>query len=250
MGNYITAADVKAEGVPSGTPDARIDARIVKWEAIVERLTRNVFRIISPGELTFDGNNSRVLHFNLPLVTVTSVKINSESTALDADDFTAFIGRAKPQDDRYNPRIKLEPLRTSIFQTTSRTIFVKGYRQLITATWGFVEPDDSTPTSIKDCLVRLVILDLDGYFEQLQSGSGISGGGLPLSSVRRERTDGHEIEYIDVVRPTLVWGMIPRDIMEVLALYRAPLAVGAPEPIRFYADPATAIEDTYFIGAW
>jgi hypothetical protein len=80
-GNYVTVADIRAEGVTQATADDnRVGARIAKWEGLVERITRNVFRELDPGPITFDGNNDRMLHFNLALVEVTDVKINGETT--------------------------------------------------------------------------------------------------------------------------------------------------------------------------
>ncbi len=244
MGNYITKADVLAEGVPAGTPSTTIDARILKWEAIVEKLTRNIFREISPGELTFDGNNSRLLHFNLPLRSVTSLKINGESTALPTDEFRAYTGISMPQDDRGNPKIELTPIRASVYRT-SPGMFVKGLDQLIDAVWGYVDEDPDnpgsyiTPPAVKQCLVQLVILDLDSYFEQYSDGSS----GKALTGVRREKTDGHEIEFMEYENPTLKWSFLPTDIAEILWMYRGPWNIQAPEPIRFLADPGIQILD-------
>lgn len=230
MGNYVTFAEVQAEGLPAGKTPAFVERRIVKWEAIVERLTRNVFRELDPGELTFDGNNSAILWFNIPLIEVSSVKINDEDIALDTSDYRAFIGRQKPQDDRGNPKIKLTPVRASVFRNTP-SMFVKGLDQKITAKWGYLEPDDSTPRPIKDAIIQLVLLDIDDYF------AAVGTTAVPTTSIKRERTDGHEIEYMEPGQIASVWTMLPNDLMEILALYRAPFKVDAPEPLRFVSDP-------------
>lgn len=255
MGNYVTTADLLAEGVPPGTPTAIMDARIYKWEAIVEKLTKNVFREISPGELTFDGNNSKILHFNLPLRSVTSLKINGESIALDTDEYRAFTGISLPQDDRGNPKIVLTPIRASVWRTTPG-LFVKGLDQLLTAVWGYLDEDPAspgsyiTPVAIKQAIIRLVILDLDSYFDQHMEGSS----GKPLTAVRREKTDGHEVEFMEFEDPRLMWQMIPADIADVLWMYRGPWNIQAPEPIRFLADPGIQVLDAdvygYQIMSW
>lgn len=224
MGNYITETQVRAEGVPASVKKSRIDARIVKWEAIIEQITKNIFRPITPGELIFDGNDAQLMHFSLPLISVTSIKVNDQTTVLAVDEFRAFTGRQMPQDDRRNPKIKLTPVQSSIFRDT-QAVFIKGLNQAITATWGFTEPDGSTPQPIKDVLVELVTLDLAGYFTKSTSGTSI-----PLTSVRRERTDGHEIEYHHVENPRIVWSMIPKHLVDVLALYRGPWLMRSPEP--------------------
>jgi hypothetical protein len=242
MGNYVTAAEVKLEGVPASVPDAKINSRIDKWENIVEKLTGNIFRELTPGELTFDGNNGAILHFNLPLISVTSVKINGETTALDSDEYRAFTGIQKPQDDRGNPKIKLTPIRASVWRS-SPSMFVKGLDQLITATWGYVDADPDnpgsyiTPIPVKDAIIQLVILDLDSYFEAAEDGAS----GKPLTSVRREKTDGHEIEYMEYEDPKLRWQMMPASIAEVLWIYRKPWTIEAPEPVRFLSDPGIQV---------
>lgn len=243
MGNYIDHDDVYDAGVPKTVPSDRIDSRILKWEAVVEQLCGQVFRTLTPGELTFDGNNAQILHFNMPLIAVTSVKINGEDTALDADDYTAYTGTSRPQDDRKNPRIKLTPVRGSIFRT-SPGIFVKGLEQKITATWGFLD-GGSAPQPVLDVLTQLVILDIDGYYDRFTEGASTSFAGL-TNAIRRERTDGHEIEYAgDAERAVSAipgWSMIPSELAEILALYRSPLTMGAPEPIKFIADPGVAYQ--------
>lgn len=231
-GEYVLVSEVRAEGLSDTPPsNTQIGNRIKKWEAIVEQWTGQIFRIITPGELIFDGNNGHILHFNLPLVVLTSLKLNDSTTALAATQFRAFVGRQKPQDDRKNPKIVLTPNRGSIF-TGSEEIFVKGAEQAITATWGYVEPDNSTPQPIKDAIIQLVIRDFAGYFDQIFGGM-TAGPGVPT---QREKTDDHEIEYADMsmnVQADRLGSLIPRDIRAMLALYRRPLAIGAPEPQRF-----------------
>ena len=229
MGNYITSSEVIAEGAPSGTPVGVIDSRIVKWEALVEKITGNIFRILTPGELTFDGNNSGILHFNLPLITVSSVKVNGDSTALDTDEYRAFTGRMPPQDNRQNPKIRLTPISGTIYRTQP-SMFVKGLDQLITSTWGYVEADDSTPRPIVDALLRLVLLDLDNYFTQGSSTKAVT-------PKKREKTDGHELEWMELVDLRTAWSILPQDVAEILAIYRSPWVIAAPEPQKFFVDP-------------
>jgi len=230
MGNYVDRADVKAEGIPSGTDNSLIDRRITKWEALVERITRNIFRQVDPGALIFDGNNSRILHFNLPLIEVTELRINGDDVALDTDDYRAFVGRGPVQDDRWNPKIELTPVRSSLWRTQPG-MFVKGLDQTITAKWGFLEADDTCPQPVKDAIVKLVVLDIEGYFESA------SGGGRAITPMRREKTDGHEVEYMQMENIKTLWTLLPTDIADILSMYRAPWKLGSPEPIRFISDP-------------
>lgn len=226
MGVYVDNAEVRTEGVPASVSNARIDSRILKWESIVEQITNNVFRVLSPGELRFDGNDSDILHFSLPLITVSQLRINDEDIALPTDEFVAFTGDTRPQDDRKNPKIKLRPLRSSIFRRHS-SLFIKGLDQFVTSTWGYVENGTGTPQPIKDAIIRLVTLDLDGYFSKV----GGSAGG-PVSAKKREKTDGHEIEYFEIEDPRVMWNSIPPDVADILAMFRAPWAINVPSPPR------------------
>lgn len=228
MGNYVEVSDVLAEGVPASTPTPRINRRINKWEALVEKLTGNVFRIVEPGELTFDGNNSRILHFTTPLVEVTALKINGESVELGTAEYRAYTGRGPlmVNDDRHNPKIVLTGATSeSIYHTKTHGIFVKGYDQKVTAKWGYVEADDSCPLPVKDAITALVAMDFDGYFDQVSLGS--TGPRTPL---RREKTDGHEVEFMEA-KYQITWSMIPRDIADVLSIYRKPMKIASPEPV-------------------
>lgn len=237
MGNYVTVAEVKAEGATA--TDARITLRIAKWEQIVEEITRNIFREVSPGELIFDGNNSDMLHFSLPLITVVALKLNNGITELDADEYRAYVGRQRPQDDRQNPKIELTGNRANSLYTKSHGIFYKGMDQRLEATWGFVDDDPDTPggfitpPALKAAIIELVSMDLDGYFDSASAN-------IALSSIKRERTDGHEIEYHGVADARPVWSMIPQAIADVLALFRCPWKMSSPDSRRFTYNATTS----------
>lgn len=215
MGVYVTVAEVKAEGATAD--DAMIERRILKWEGLVERLTRNVFRQLSPGELTFDGNNMKVMFFNLALIEVTSVKINGATEAASPSSYRAFTGKAKPQDHRGNPRIELLDRESSIFTRSYDGTFRKGLDQKITAKWGFVEPDGSTPKPVKEAIIQLVIADLSNYAQQIQDNRGMFR--------QSETTDDHSVSWD--TGSGISWAYIPREIRDMLAPYRAPMAIAA-----------------------
>lgn len=252
MGHYVVVDDIRAEGVSEGDfPDALVNRRIVKWEGIAERLTRNVFRVLEPGELIFDGNNLHRLHFNTALVELIELKVNGDETVLDAASYRAFTGRCRPQDDRSNPKIELIGAGIPSGQSTpspwasSATIFKKGLNQKITAKWGYVDDDPDNPGAlicpppVKESIVALVISDLRGYFEQYYEGASKPVG----APVNRERTDDHEVQWA-AMTTTITWAMIPNDIRDTLLMYRGPWAIAIPE-----TRDLTAFDVT-FVGAW
>jgi len=252
MGNYVVVDDIRAEGVEAGDyPDALVNRRILKWESIVETLTRNIFRVIEPGELVFDGNNTHRLHFNLALVDLVELKINGDDTALDSSQYRAFTGRQKPKDDRGNPKIELIGANIPSGQSvpspwsSGSSIFKKGLDQKITAKWGHVDDDPDNPgaficpPAVKECIVALVIGDLKGYLEQYLQGTTKPSG----APVNRERTDDHEVQWA-AMTATVTWSMIPNDIRDTLLMYRGPWAIAVPE-----VRDLTAFDVT-FVGAW
>ena len=243
MGRYVEASDLFAEGVPSSINEALLEARILKWERIVEGITQNIFYVYDPGELIFDGSNMRYLHFNIPLVDVTSVKINGEDYELPTDQYRAYTGKQAPRDDRGNPKIELTDFRRSIFRRYTG-MFAKGYDQKITARWGYVEEDPNnpgqfiTPPLIKQAVMQLVVRDLEGYWTAQSCGKAAP---WIMSPLKRERTDDHEVEYMQVEDVRATWMMLPRDVQDILALFRGPLRIGVPDHRRFIEIPNAGV---------
>ena len=236
MGNYITLADLTLEGIPSSISPTLLERRIAKWEELVEKLTGQVFRTLTPGELIFDGNNSHLLHFNLPMIAVTSVKVNGSTTALDASEYRAHVGRQVPKDDRQNPKLELLGNRTqTIYSSSGSSWFGKGADQAITATWGYLDADGNTPAPVKQAIIELVTLDAKGYWDKLQDNEDVA-----ITPMQRERTDGHEIEYQQMEDIRLSWSHLPGYIQSILAAYRKPWVMAVPDA-RFLVSASDAI---------
>lgn len=219
-GFYVLIQDVRDAGITvTQASDAVVLAAINLWEQYVERWTRNFFRQVNT-VVTFDGNNSRMLFMPIPMIAVNSLKVNSGAAALPATQFVAHIGRQAPKDDRWNPRIELRAL-TSLTHTASG-VFRKGLDQVVDGAWGFLESDGSTPQAIIRAVLKLVVEDIR---------SGGAGGGTASGIIKREKTDDHEVEYSEAGGSAARF-TLPRDVVDLLAPYRAPFAIAAPEPIR------------------
>jgi len=241
MGTYINVSDVLAEGVDPSTPPGKIERRIAKWEALLHKLTGNIFYPYSPGELVFDGNNGSILWFSLPIISVSSLKINGETTEVATTEYRVGNGNSPVQDDRGNPYIELTGSRDTSLWGSSGGNFLRGLDQKITATWGYVEPGNLTPEPIKSALVQLVIIDLDNYFDKYSAG----GGGVAVSPLKRERTDDHEREWQETAKQSVTWRMLPADIASILAIYRSPLAISAPDATDLRMNANTLIRLRY-----
>lgn len=235
MAAYVTVQEVRAEGAPAAISNSRISAAINRWQQFIERACRQFFDVRS-ATVELDGNDTDTLFMNVPIVTVTGLYINSDFTnVLPADRYVAFTQRGPVEDDRRNPKIKI--LRTGRFFDSPRNFsgppaFLKGVRnQRIVGTFGFTEPDGSTPLLIKRALIKLVLKELalsgsTGLMAEVTAEPG------PAGAVVRELTDGHEIDYADhTFAPDRVGlSIVTQDaeITAILDLYRGPIIVGVP----------------------
>lgn len=181
------------------------------------------------GDFPLEGRNVPVQHFPVPIIEITELKINSTETVLTEGedfDFIAFKGRQNPTDDRRNPRIKLNvgKGRDSIFvnSITSR-IFIKGALTHFTGSFGFLEPDGSTPLLIQKAVGILVLEDINNPVGQ--SASSTTGTG-PL---KRLKVDLHEKEFFENssnkqnINSSQTGNS---EIDRIIAIYRTPIRVG------------------------
>lgn len=235
---YITLQDIRDEGLDSSVAlDSEVLAAIKLWQSVIERATRQWFdeRAVV---LNLDGTDSDALHLPVPIITCDYIKINDETTELDASLYRVYNGRQLP-DDRKNPRIKLvnAQTRSDIFTAPifgRQLKFRKGRQnQEISGTFGYTEQDGSTPEAIKRALTKLVIEKLT---KPIYSGSGGSTVPPPpiVGNLLEEWTDGHKRKYgaaggeKSERRPGLSGITDDPEILDIIALYKAPIGMAAP----------------------
>jgi len=227
---YATIEDVRDEGLPDTDGGGPNDTLVAKWlieaQDMVDRVSRNFFEEIS-GTFIFDGTNSHLLHLPLPIIEVTTLKVNNETTALDTDLFRVFNGRTALQDDRQNPKIELrkKSLLSAIpttFPLSSNTVFRKGWDQEITGKWGYTEEDGSVPVLITRCTVAIVMTMAEQLFSKY-NGAKVQG----IGPVIREKTDGHELQFGSNIRDMGSY-VLPVDIENKLMLFRRPTKIRIP----------------------
>ena len=175
---YITILDIRDEGITvEEAADLRVTKIITQEQARIDRICGQWFE---ERELTLklDGEDSDTIHLSVPIIEVTSLKINGTESALDPDQYVVYDSRTIP-DDRKNPRIKLKRERRRGMGETvwlgeiDSHRFAKGYRnQEVVGKFGYLESDDSTPEEIKYALKKLVIRKLKSMAEQSQSQPG------------------------------------------------------------------------------
>lgn len=204
-------------------PRYRGEGFIQEAMGLIDEVTGQFFNARS-ATVTLEGNNTPTLWLPVPIISITQLLINSTSLELQEGedyDFVAFKGRERPQDDRRNPRIKLNVGRgrDSIFTgAITNRVFIKETLTHITGTFGFLEPDGSTPALIKKATA---ILALGSANVPIATSAGGTTGPL-----KRTKVDLHEQEFFEN-KVTTSKSSITGDaqVDYILAKYRAPIRI-------------------------
>lgn len=235
---YISISDVRAKGLNTDPPsDASIQAAICLWQAFIDRATRQWFRPIIL-EMNLDGTDSDALHFGVPIISIDEIRINGETTKLEAEKFKVYNAQQYPR-DKQNPRIKLVDAfeaHRDIFTAPmrhGRSLFRKGRQnQFIKGTFGCVESDLSPPELIRHALCKLVIEKL--LNPQIEGSQGVTPPPVIHGLTKEEWTDGHRIRYEAVGgglkprQPGLAGITDDQEILGIIRLYKAPIGLATP----------------------
>lgn len=201
---YCTIEEIRAEGItPERASDPRLAMLIELATAYIDGITRQWFepRALT---ITLDGNGGQMLYLPVFAIEVTSVRIDGQAIT-DYQVYNRFF-----PDDRRNPRI----YREAGWPKGRQNIAIEG-------TWGYVDKvgtEYRTPLLIKQVAKRLVIReipllgDAEGQEERKRA------------RIVSETTDGHSYT-LERLAGTLDLTGDP-DIDGVLALFRAPIAIG------------------------
>lgn len=171
--------------------------------------------------LSMEGTNTKALHFSVPIIDITSFKINNQTDEYNTDLYKVFNRNPFP-DDRQNPKIELISNNIDIFAYSgSQAVFYAGMFNHIEGHFGYVEQDGSTPELIKWCTVKLALV----YAASVTSTTS----GL---TVKREKTDIHEIEYETSQAASKSGnGTGDEDVDNILSKYKSPLAITGSDPL-------------------
>jgi hypothetical protein len=225
----VSIQDLRDEGVPSTVSDDRILLAIQTWQAFVERACRQWFY---PRQMTWDldGNGTTLLQLPVPIISLSTLYMNDDFVnPVEVDAYVVYNGRGENgRDDRRNPRIKLISAETSIFegvgpvQRNSFTFMIGEKNQRLVGSFGYVEPDGSTPAPVRYAVKKLAIRGI----EPLYNTGGAAG---PTGSVIEEETDRHRRKWSDPTLATKAWSMSgDAEVDQIIAMYRAPISMRAP----------------------
>jgi hypothetical protein len=208
--------DMRDAGVPDTiADDAAAVATAQRMRELAERYCRQRFRPVWEVR-RLRGYSHPVIPLPEPLYGLQSIV--EGSTDLDLDRMVVW---GHSGDGRRNPRVEIDVSTGSIMLPIPTGLsFSTGLITTITGVWGFFEPG----TYEAPLLVKRALIDEAAWDWGIIPGGG---GGGSAGSKKRERTDGHEIEWAvqsAAVRPggLSLMGQATRD---TLLMYRAPLAL-------------------------
>lgn len=215
---YATVQDIRDAGVTEEqASDVEVEALLALCSTLIDEACGQWFepRTI---DAVFDGTGSSLLQLPVPIIEITSLRINDEADELDPECYRAYTSRTLP-DDRRNPRIRL---------LGDRCFNDDGYQnQAVSGTFGFLEPDNSTPAMIVRATIKLV-LERIGTPAAGGTGSGGSTTG-PVGPVVEEWTDGHKLKWatpkLTDQRSGLISISSDPEVQLALRLYRRPISV-------------------------
>lgn len=187
---YTTICKVRDYGITHEIArDSKITAYIAKWEAAIDKYCGQWFESRNH-TIVLDGPGNIYLHLPLPVISVTSLYINDETTATNTDKYVVYNDRTQLTNDRDNPKIVLK-----------EGYFKSGFKnQKIVGSFGYTESDDSTPAPIVEAATMLIVEKLleptviTADFEEAIESAGIESA-IGKGSIREEATDGHSWSY-------------------------------------------------------
>lgn len=232
---YATVQQCRDEGLVEGG-DGPSDDNVKVWldraSELVEQATRNFFYEVS-GTVIFDGNNGHILHLPYPIREVTSLTVNGDDAPLDAGAYRAYIGNSPLADYRKNPKIELRQGTYGSIYSGSAGLplkFLKGLDQTIVGKFGYLDPplpggmDDRVPPIVNEVVMAIVMtIAVNLYSRFGYKGVGTEGG-LLIGTLKRERTDDHEVEFHKVDDTTMLEGSLFVPYIENrLRMFKAPM---------------------------
>lgn len=236
---YITVQDVRDAGIPTegngGPTDAVITAQIAIWQEFLDRACRQWF---SSKTLTFnvDGNDSRVLFFGVPIISIDYIKLNDSTEELSTDYYRVYNDKIMPE-DRRNPRIKLiEATNRDIYRGIGMNEqylrFRRGVQnQEIKGDFGYLEEGGTVPLLIQRALLKLVVEKLTNPVVPGSASSAMPPPPPIVAGVIEEWTDGHKMKYSDAIK-SKKYGLSgitqDQEILDIIKLYKAPIGIATP----------------------
>lgn len=218
--NYVTVAEMRAEGVPMSVTDAWLLQRIGIASRMIEQATGRFF---VPRYLAFrlDGRGERYLAFDTPIIALEAVSYNGDEP-YSVDDFVVYNrhlrGFTNP-DDRDSPLLEL--VGGARFYAGRQNIWVTGL-------FGYTDPDPpnpygKTPDLIKYACKMLVVRELSKIADIANRFEASVRGRI---TSERTRDQAYTLEPKASQNQGVVYTG-DAEIDRILAAYRRPPVFGA-----------------------
>lgn len=209
------------------------------------------FTVADGNAIKIEGNNSNVLFLPVPILELTNIYKNEETTPIDPKNLKVYNSRNPISDDRRNPMIKIR--QESDFLTFSYGKFARGLFTTIEGRFGYLEPDGSTPRLIQRATLKLALLRAN---TTLGESANQSAGSAGRGAIKREKTDLHEIEYFEVktagddssTATTTLSG--DSEVDSIIAAFRGPIAITGSFPDVGAEAPAIAHLGDHYNGRY
>ena len=174
----------------------------------------------SENALSIEGSNTACLHLSVPIISISSLKINNQEDEYSTEMYKVYNSFQMP-DDRQNPKIKLISSGVDIFKYSgSQAVFYEGMFNTIEGSFGYVESDGSTPELIKWCVARLII-----NYSEITDGTD--------KTIKSEKTDLHEVTY-DIPKQSSSSSTSStgdETVDRVLGKFKSPIAICGSNPL-------------------
>lgn len=237
---YVSVEDIRALGITVEMASDPVVLQAIKtWQQFIERATRQWFYPLEL-EMWVDGTDSDAIHFGVPAISISELRINGDTAALNPSYYRVYNNLISPA-DRQNPRVKLVDSFTGnrdIYTAPmkdGRLQFRFGRKnQYIKGVFGYVEPDGSVPYLIVRALTLLVIEKLTKPLFIDPANPPAMPPPLMSGIVLEEWTDGHKIKYaqsggeLKSRAPGLAGITDNPEVLGILKLYKAPIGVATP----------------------
>lgn len=211
--SYISMEEARAVVNPAMT-DARLKEIVASAQNYIDGRCRQWFEPRAQ-EMLVDGGGGKSLHLSIPIISLRQLFVNDNPDPCPVGLYRVYSGRGNSPDDRRNPRVRL------IGDVWANRFAYGAQNQKLVGTFGFVEPDGSTPERIRYAMMRLV------------QKNGRSPSGVPTSGsvgpLAKKQVDKGAEWYFAPWASTSKTGQIPivgdAEIDGILNNYRAPVAV-------------------------
>jgi hypothetical protein len=179
------------------------------WTERIQRYCRTDF-FLRKAVKRFRWRPSTSLLFDVPLFAMKSMTEDESVTAIDNDDLVVWT----VSDDPGNTKIEMRTSETPGFGPIRMGV------ARVDGVWGYVDPETlGPPYSLQDTAVTTV-----ARVYASSTGTLVD----PVGIIKREETDGHEIEYAVVsteVRSGLLALLKSIELRDQLDMYRAPIGI-------------------------